>query len=225
MALHRSPKSSARKSARRSAHSSTKPVESAFDWKCVPTEFSTNDIVFGEGEGADNFYEVVTGCIRTHSILSDARRHVGAFYLPGDFFGLDARKTHNASAEAICRSTIRIFKRKSLMSRGKSDAIRRLFDLTVDELERTKDHNLLLLMSAENRVIVFLLDMARRHQAQSEFELPMTRRDIADYLGLTIETVSRMFSRLANISIISLPTPWRIVLQNQSLLHSPEIVP
>jgi CRP-like cAMP-binding protein len=86
------------------------------------------------------------------------------------------------------------------------------------ELQRAHDHVLLLVKTAHERVAGFLLEMADRIQSSDEFELPMSRRDVADYLGLTIETVSRMLTQLESASAITLPTYKRIVLRNRGIL-------
>jgi CRP/FNR family nitrogen fixation transcriptional regulator len=138
-----------------------------------------------------------------------------AFYLPGDCFGLEGREQHVVSAEATTDSKIRVIKRKALMTRNADAAmVRYLLALTAEELCRSQRHNLLLLRGAQDRVVGFLREIQERGHSQNEFALHMTRRDIADYLGLTIETVSRTLSRLEAESAISLPTPWRVVLRD-----------
>jgi len=87
------------------------------------------------------------------------------------------------------------------------------------ELQRTKNHNLLLLKDAQQRIVDFLLEMKNRQQGQNEIDLPMTRLDIADYLGLSIETVSRVLTRLKRTSAISLPTFRRVILRDLSVLN------
>ena len=81
-----------------------------------------------------------------------------------------------------------------------------------------QDHILLLIKTAEERVVSFLLEMAARRPAADEIELPMSRQDIADYLGLTIETVSRTLRVLENSAAIALPNSRRVVLCNHSAL-------
>jgi CRP-like cAMP-binding protein len=186
----------------------------------APMSFGRNVEVFGEGEEADYLYQVRTGCIRTYKVLSDGRRQIGAFYLPGDIFGIEAGEAHSFSAEAITPSAVVVVKRSIINSRaaGNSALARQLFDLTVAELQRTQAHALLLVKMAQERVAGFLLEMASRAKSRTEVELPMSRQDIADYLGLTIETVSRTMTQLENAAAIALPTSRRIVLRNQSAL-------
>lgn len=188
---------------------------------CAPTLYARNEEIFGEGEPADYLYKIESGCIRAYHTLDSGRRQLVAFYLAGDFFGLDARDQHTISAEATMPSKVRVIKRIALMARGNGELamIKHLLDLTAAELRRTQNHNLLLLKGAQDRVVGFLHEMAEREHSLGEIELPMTRRDIADYLGLTVETVSRTLSRLETEAAISLPTPWRVVLHDPSALN------
>ena len=95
---------------------------------------------------------------------------------------------------------------------------RRLWSFTAGELQRVRAHMLLLIKSAEERVACFLLEMAGRLSTQATVELPMSRQDIADYLGLTIETVSRTLTHLEAKAAIALPTSRRVVLRNRKAL-------
>ncbi|MGZ9066743.1 MAG: helix-turn-helix domain-containing protein [Burkholderiales bacterium] len=195
-------------------------LPAAFKMMGAPMTFCRNEEVFGEGETAEYLYQVKTGCVRTYKVLSDGRRQVGAFYLPGDVFGIEAADEHVFSAEAIVPSTITVLKRSMVISRAAGDCTiaRQLLELTVSELQRTQSHVLLLIKTAQERVVGFLLEMAGRVSNRAEIELPMSRQDIADYLGLTIETVSRTLTHLENTSAIALPSSRRIVLRNHSAL-------
>ena len=195
-------------------------LSGAFAMMGAPMAFGRNEEVFGESESAEYLYEVKTGCIRTYKVLNDGRRQVGAFYLPGDVFGIEAGEEHLFSAEAIVPSTVTVLKRSIVSSRaaGDSTLARQLLELTLSELQRAQAHVLLLIKTAQERVVGFLLDMAARASTRTEIELPMSRQDIADYLGLTIETVSRTLTQLENSSAITLPSARRIVVRNHSAL-------
>ena len=183
--------------------------------------FPRNSEIFGENEPADYVYRVVAGSVRTYKILSDGRRQVGGFYLPGDVFGLEFAEAHSFSAEAITDARVIVVKRSALTAlAGPDGAIgRELFAITGRELRRAQDHVLLLVKSAQERVASFLLEMAQRASAGDTVVLPMSRQDIADYLGLTIETVSRTLSGLEHAETIEVPTSRRIVLRNRSALR------
>lgn len=192
----------------------------SIDLMSAPTSYARNEEIFCEGELAECIYKIESGCVRTYKILDNGMRQLVAFYLAGDLFGLEGHEHHTVSAEATTPSVIRAVKRKALTARGTDRAmIKHLLDLTAQELRRTQRHNLLLLKGAQERVVGFLLEMAERGHGQSEIRLHMTRRDIADYLGLTIETVSRTLSRLESEAAISLPTPWRVVLNDPAVLN------
>ena len=177
--------------------------------------------IFGENEPADYLYEVLSGTVRTYKILSDGRRQVGGFYLPGDIFGLEFADEHTLSAEAVSDTKVLVVKRSALSALAGRDpsVAQQLFALTGRELHRVQDRTLLLIKNARERVASFLLEMADRASKNNTIELPMSRQDIADYLGLTIETVSRTLTSLETASAIEVsPSSRRIVLRNRIAL-------
>jgi CRP/FNR family nitrogen fixation transcriptional regulator len=197
------------------------PPDRSFDMMGAPTAFSRNEEIFGEGEPAEYLFKVKVGGARTFNTLNDGRRQIGAFYLPGDIFGLEAGDIYSVSAEAITRSRILAIKRTEIMARAADDVatVQLVLDLTTKELQRTQGHILLLLKTAQERVVGFLLELAKHEDNQNDFELRMTRQDIADYLGLTIETVSRTLTRLESVSTISLPSSRHVILCNRPALE------
>src|SRR5262245_1494499 len=182
--------------------------------------FRRNVEIYGEQEPTDYFYKVIKGAVRTYKVLIDGRRQIGAFYLPGEIFGLETGEEHVFSAEAIVDAKILVIKRSIVIGLAgrDGDMAHQLWTLTGSELQRAQKHLLLLSKTASERVASFLLEMADRVESSDEVELPMSRQDIADYLGLTIETVSRMLTRLEKESAIALPTCKRIVLRNRAVL-------
>ena len=195
-------------------------LEGTIDLMGAPMSFARNAEIYGEGEPADYLYKVVSGTVRTYKVLSDGRRQIGAFYMPGDVFGLEITDDHTFSAEAIADAKVLVVKRSALVALAQrdNDVARQLWTLTGRELGRVQDHILLLIKTAQERVVGFLLEMADRGSNTNSLELPMSRQDIADYLGLTIETVSRTLTILENAATIELPTSRRIVLRNRSAL-------
>src|SRR5208282_229144 len=174
-----------------------------------------------ENDPADYLYKIVSGTVRTYKILSDGRRQIGGFYLPGDIFGLEYAAQHTLSAEAVTDVKVVVVKRSALTALAARDATigKDLFTLTGRELQRAQDRIMLLIKSAQERVASFLLEMADRSAAGNAIELPMSRQDIADYLGLTIETVSRTLTSLEISAAIEVPTSRRsIVLRNRTAL-------
>ena len=183
--------------------------------------YDRNEEIYGEDEPAEFVYMVVRGAVRTYKLLSDGRRQIAAFRLPGDIFGLEVGDTHTFTAEAIADSDVIVVKRSALMAHAARDGAvaRDMWAETARDLARAQE--LLLLLgrkSARERVATFLLDMASRVADGSAIELPMSRQDIADYLGLTIETVSRTLSQMEHSATIALPTCRRIELRNRSVL-------
>jgi CRP/FNR family transcriptional regulator, nitrogen fixation regulation protein len=184
-------------------------------------KFAPNAEIFGEGELAQYVYKVIKGAVRTYKILSDGRRQIGGFYLPGDIFGLEIGAKHPFSAEAINGVTVVVVRRSAIVSLAERDceAACELWSFTGRELKRVQEHMLLLVKSAQQRVASFLLEMSKRLAATDAIELPMSRQDIADYLGLTIETVSRTMTQLVSEQAIGLPSSRRIVLRNAGALR------
>lgn len=183
--------------------------------------FGANEEIFGDNEPADYLYKVIGGTVRTYKLLNDGRRQIGGFYLPGDVFGLEASDVHGCSAEAIDEVTVLVVRRSVLVAQAARDpdVAHGLWTATARELRRAQDHLLLLIKTAQERVAAFLLEMADRSQTDGAIELPMSRQDIADYLGLTIETVSRTLTLFETTLAIELPRSRRIVLRNLSALN------
>lgn len=183
--------------------------------------FAANAEIYGENEPADYLYKVFSGTVRTYKVLVDGRRQIGAFHLPGDIFGLETGEAHTFSAEAITECKVVVIKRSTVMALAArdNDVARQMWTLTARELQRVQEHSLVLIKSAEERVAGFLLEMAERAPGGGAVELPMSRQDIADYLGLTIETVSRTLKHLEDAATIEVPKRRRILLRNRSALR------
>ena len=179
--------------------------------------------IYGEKEPADYVYQVTSGAVRTYKLLSDGRRQIGAFHLTSDIFGLENSDVHRFTAETIVDTTLRLVRRRSLESVAGRDVqvANDLLSLTASNLQHAEDHMLLLgRKTALERVAAFLLEMDRRLTAADFIALPMCRRDIADYLGLTLETVSRALSHLHERGILGFlgPSQRQIVLLDRQRL-------
>jgi CRP/FNR family nitrogen fixation transcriptional regulator len=191
----------------------------------VATEFSygKDEEIYGEGERAEYVHQVIRGAARTYKLLSDGRRQIGAFHLPGDVFGLESQSNHRLAAEAVVDTTVRLVSRRSLDQAAGIDVkvAQKLWTMTAGDLRRAEDHMLLLgRKSAMERVANFLLEMDRRLAIAGMMALPMCRRDIGDYLGLTLETVSRALSQLHNEGVLGLSGARQIVLRNRPRLQN-----
>jgi CRP/FNR family transcriptional regulator, nitrogen fixation regulation protein len=181
-----------------------------------------NSEIYGVNERAKYLYKVLKGGVRTYKISQDGRRQISAFYLPGDVFGFEVDDEHTLSAEAIVDCQLLVIRRTSLATLATRDSsvARQLWAMTAAELQRTQDHVMLLIKNAQERVAWFLLEMSKR-SSSDEINLPMSRQDIADYLGLTIETVSRSLTKLENAAAIALPSARHVVLRNRKALIGP----
>jgi CRP-like cAMP-binding protein len=163
-----------------------------------------DEALFLAGDVADAYFKVLKGAIRTCQLLSDGRRHIAAFFRAGDFIGIDAGETYPVAAEAVVETTVIRY------SRHKVDALaaeqpaiaQSLVDVMRAELGVAHQRMLMLgHMTAMERIACFLLGMSDR-AGGGRISLPMNRTDIGDYLGLTMETVSRALSQLKNDGIL-----------------------
>jgi CRP/FNR family nitrogen fixation transcriptional regulator len=185
--------------------------EEALDVGGVLKSFDRDQEIFGEGEEAEFVYKVVSGSVRCFRGLCDGRRQISDFYLPGDVFGLDLSIERRETAEAMTEVQVTVARRSALAADPANAT--RLWRQTVYDLQRSQEHALTLgRRSASERVASFLVDLAERTSTGPDLELPMTRQDIADYLGLTIETVSRTLTQLQAQGLIKVCAGRRLQL-------------
>jgi CRP/FNR family nitrogen fixation transcriptional regulator len=184
--------------------------------------FGRNAEIFAEGEAAGYVYKLVSGAVRVSQLLPDGRRQISAFHLPGDMFGFEIDDVHHASAEAIVPVKVVAFKWHSLLSAtASSGLVHELLNRTMITLRQTQDHLLLLgRKNALERLAAFLLEMVKRSGNERVLDLAMPRHDIADYLGLTLETVSRMFAELKENGIVRLESARRVHLVDMPRLKA-----
>ena len=165
-------------------------------------QIAPQQTLFCEGEPAHSLFNVTRGTLRVSKMLVDGRRQITGFLGPGDFLGLAFNDTYAYTAEAVTATRLCRFPRTKLEALLEEFPAleKRLLGVASNELAAAQDQMLLLgRKSAAEKVASFLLLLADRAKRQgrpaNSVELPMTRTDIADYLGLTMETVSRTFSR------------------------------
>ncbi|HEX5776482.1 MAG TPA: helix-turn-helix domain-containing protein [Caulobacteraceae bacterium] len=183
--------------------------------------FSRDEEIFGEGEPSDYIYQVLEGVVRTCRFLGDGRRQIEDFHLAGEYFGFETGEDHTCTAEAVGQVTLLLIRRGTLVDLAARDVAvaGRLLELTMTGLSRAQKHVAMLSRKgACERVAAFLLDFAERSGAMAFVELPMSRQEIGDYLGLTIETVSRTVTQLEAELLISLTDRRRVNLRNRSRL-------
>lgn len=187
--------------------------------------YRRNQMIFNEGDEAHFAYTVISGGVRLAKVRSNGRRQIAEFLLPGDMFGLDGADAHTLSAEALCE-TIVMRCRRSEVSRLSDDHFelrRQVMLLARRELASMQDHLVILgRHTAKEKLAAFLLLLARRDEAEDgdRLDLPMGRQDIADYLGLTIETVCREMTVMKQEGIIEVPNRHEIVLLDLTELES-----
>ncbi|WP_232628022.1 Crp/Fnr family transcriptional regulator [Methylobacterium sp. Leaf118] len=161
------------------------------------------ETLFSQDEPACSVFNITSGALRMYSILPDGRRQVTGFAFPGDFVGLSMLDRHAVSADALSPLTACRFDRlafRNLLG-GHPGLMMHLHEITGQELSRAKDMMMLLgRRTADEKIAAFLTGLQARYvrigRSSVTLELPMGRLDIADHLGLTIETVSRTLSRL-----------------------------
>jgi len=193
--------------------------------------YGAEESIYCDGDPVEHWYEVICGGVRACKLLSDGRRQVIEFYLPGDQFGFDdLDRLHSVSAEAVAapRTVLMRHNRRRLNSRIASDPdlSGRVRDLVQRSLMQTRFHLVILgRLEALERVASFLLEMETRlfeqsgHDAPGSFSLPMDRKDVADYLGITPETLSRCMQTLRRNGTISFPSQRQIrILDHEALV-------
>jgi CRP/FNR family transcriptional regulator, nitrogen fixation regulation protein len=182
--------------------------------------YARSSEIIHEDEPANSAYEVLSGTVCTCKMLREGRRQIAGFYFPGDVFGLESAEKHNVAAQAITNAGVRIFKKQALTALASSnrEVADQLLALTAQELARKQDHVFLLLSTtAQERVIRFLIEMVQRTSPREDhvIALPMSRLDIADYLGLSLETVSRTLWDLERRGTIEISGRSSVTLRNQ----------
>jgi CRP/FNR family transcriptional regulator len=174
-----------------------------------PVYFRAGKTIFSEGEPADSVFGVSHGVVRLYKLLPDGRRQVLSFALPGDFLGMPLADRHNFSADAIGEIALCRFSRDDLTKfiQSSPNIMRRLIEFATRELDMAQDQLLLLGNgSAEEKVAIFLVSwrnrLARLSVSSGTVPLPMRRQDIADFLGLKLETISRTLAKLEQKNVI-----------------------
>ena len=158
--------------------------------------FRQGEEIYAQDENAELIYRLVRGAVRTSHLQADGRRQIGDFYYEGDVIGVEIGSTHRYSAEALGDCEVLAMRRTGSAAYDAGRLDRMIWQATAAELGRAQSHMLLLgRATAYEKVARFLLDIADRFRGEL-VSLPMSRQDMADYLGLTIETISRMLGRL-----------------------------
>jgi CRP/FNR family nitrogen fixation transcriptional regulator len=167
--------------------------------------YQKDEEIYGRGDAATFVYQVVIGSVRTVSTLHNRRRQVGAFYFPGDIFGLDTEIRHLWGAEAIEITAVRRVKRRNVIRKAQTDLSYALSisKITERDLLHAEDHGILLgQLNATERTVAFLLEIDKRIGVSGEIRLMMRAEDVAGYLGIRTETFSRVIARLLETRLL-----------------------
>ena len=190
------------------------------------SQYSAGEEVVGEGDAADDFFMVVKGVFRAVKVTRDGRRQIFAFYMPGDMCGLEPGPTYDLTIEAVCPAAIATLSRVACRARMNRDPQfnSAVFEGATRALALSVDHMTMVgRSSAEERLAWFLCMLRERAAVPGKtppvVELVMQRQDIADYLGLTIETISRTFTHMKERGLIALPTTRRVEILNLKQLE------
>jgi CRP/FNR family nitrogen fixation transcriptional regulator len=198
----------------------TLPLEDALDRLGVAMRFRRDAVIYAQDDEVEFLYRVTSGVVRTTHFATDGRRQVGDFYYAGDLFGLEPGPDHQFAAEALTDCEVQVLRQASVRKFAGDAALdRAVLNATRRQLQRMQAHVLLLgRKGAREKVAAFLMAIARS-QPNVAADLPMTRQDIADYLGLTIETVSRMLTRLQSEAIVEFPSQRRFRIKRLEALE------
>ncbi len=178
--------------------------------------------ICAEGQETETFYKVLSGVVRVCRFLADGRRQIEAFHVAGDMFGLELGDERVMSAEAVTDCRLVAYRRRGIEQQAKTDhtVSQQLFQYAMQSLSQAQCHSLLLSRrGAAEKVAAFLLDWMEKTAGENTLQLPMSRQDIADYLGLTIESVSRSMSQFERNRTIALSGARHIRILNQAALE------
>ncbi len=178
--------------------------------------------ICAEGEETESFYKVVSGVVRICKFLADGRRQIEAFHVAGEIFGLELGDERVMSAEAVTDCRLIAYRRRSVEQQARTDQTigQQLFHYAMQSLSRAQAHCLLLSRrGAAEKVAAFLLDWMGKNAVGGTVHLPMSRQEIADYLGLTIESVSRSMSQFERDRMIALTGARHVRILNLTALE------
>ncbi|WP_317054727.1 helix-turn-helix domain-containing protein [Roseovarius rhodophyticola] len=182
------------------------------------------ECLYYEGDEVERLYQVLTGAVRLTRLLEDGRRQVIAFGFPGDIIGFPNDGLHQADCDALTDTKLKSFRRSALENGEGEPALHfALLQAALREIHAMQEHFMMLgLKCSDERVASFLVTMLERCGETTNVGrrvfLPMSRLDIADFLGLTVETVSRCFTALRRSGIISLKNSQTVLVRDEAAL-------
>jgi CRP/FNR family transcriptional regulator, nitrogen fixation regulation protein len=185
-----------------------------------PVQYPRNKMIFIEGDPAEYIFLLIDGVVRSCRSFSDGNRSIVCFHISGELFGFNGERTHSLSAEAATNTTMLVLKRSAVLAMVARDGRIANFLLanTTKELRRLQEHAVLISRNAQCRVATFLIDLSLRTGKTECLSLPMPHRDIADYLGLEIETLSRVITEFERSGLVARASNRTLVLKNRTQL-------
>jgi CRP/FNR family nitrogen fixation transcriptional regulator len=187
----------------------------------VVSIYQPDQEIYGEGEPAKALFEVLRGVVRKYKLLEDGRRQIAAFHFKGDVFGLELDERYSTTADAVGTAHVASFRRDKVVAAASQslELARDLWARAALNLDHAQCHILLLgRKTAMEKVEGFLADMNQRTGRAGRINLPMTRLDIADFLGLTLETVSRCLSRMQDDGRLCLSGARKVALRQSTMV-------
>jgi CRP/FNR family nitrogen fixation transcriptional regulator len=201
----------------------TLPQEEPLRAAGTVVEIGEGQEICAEGDDTDTFYKLVSGVVRVCKFLSDGRRQIEAFHVAGEIFGLELGEERLLSAEAVTGCSLIVYRRRSVEQQAKTDQAisNQLFQHAMQSLAQAQGHSLLLgRRGAAEKVAAFLLEWTAKAGQGDSLHLVMSRQDIADYLGLTIETVSRSMSQFERDGVITLSGARQVRVLSRNALQA-----
>jgi CRP/FNR family nitrogen fixation transcriptional regulator len=185
-----------------------------------PIRYNRDATIACEGDPTEYIFLVVSGVVRSCRTYQDGNRRIVAFHFPGELFGWSGDLIHPLSAEAATDTLVLFLKRSTLLATAIRDSriASYLLAATTNELSRVQEHSLLLSRFAKCRVATFLIDLSMRMANPKYLYLPMSHLDIADHLGLKIETVSRTITELVKSGSIARASYRTLFLRDRASL-------
>jgi CRP/FNR family nitrogen fixation transcriptional regulator len=185
-------------------------------------QIAANRVIYCEGDAVETLFKVVSGVVRTCKFLNNGQRQINAFHGAGDLFGFETAMTHGLTAEAVCNATVIAYPCRGVeaLAAKSKDLSHQLLYYAIRNLVQAQEHAVLLgRKGANEKVASFLMEWSAWFPAGDLLVLAMSRRDIADYLGLSIETVSRTLSHFERRALIAVPSVRHIKLINLAALR------
>ena len=185
-----------------------------------PMRYRRDAMIVCEGDPTEYILLVVGGVARSGRTNRDGSRHIAAFHFPGEPFGWCGNPAHSLFAEAATETLVLFLKRSTLLATAIRDSriASYLLTATANELQRAQEHSMILSRPAKCRVATFLIDLSIRMGKSTYLDLPMPYRDIADHLGLTVETLSRTITALEKSGSIARASYRTLALRDRASL-------